>query len=76
MKLLLTGCTGFIGSELIPLLMKEGHNLTVISRQSKEKLKIKANNSNLKIIQMNPADYSDWEGEEIQSSLKSSNGIS
>ena len=39
MKLLLTGCTGFIGRELIPLLIKEGHSLTVISRQSKGKLK-------------------------------------
>ncbi len=64
MKLLLTGCTGFIGSELIPLLMKEGHNLTVISRQSKERLKIKANNSNLKIIQMNPAESSAWKNQE------------
>ena len=39
MKLLLTGCTGFIGRELIPLLIEEGHSLTIISRQSKEKLK-------------------------------------
>ena len=75
MKLLLTGCTGFIGSELIPLLMKEGHNLTVISRQSKERLKIKANNSNLKIIQMNPAESSAWENQEIESCIKSCEGV-
>ena len=75
MKLLLTGCTGFIGSELIPLLIKEGHNLTVISRQSKEKSKIKANNSNLKIIQMNPAESSAWENQEIESCIKSCEGV-
>ena len=75
MKLLLTGCTGFIGRELIPLLVNEGHDLTVISRQSKEKLRIKANNSTLRIIQMNPTESSDWEKEEIRSSLKSCEGI-
>tara|TARA_B100000579_G_scaffold411577_1_gene402505 strand:+ start:546 stop:1475 length:930 start_codon:yes stop_codon:yes gene_type:complete len=75
MKLLLTGCTGFIGRELIPLLIKEGHILTVISRQSKEKLKIKANDTNLRIIQMNPAESSAWEAEGIQSSLKSCEGV-
>jgi len=75
MRLLLTGCTGFIGRELIPLLIKEGHILTVISRQSKEKLKIKANDTNLRIIQMNPAESSAWEAEGIQSSLKSCEGV-
>tara|TARA_B100000579_G_scaffold355730_1_gene311177 strand:- start:127 stop:1056 length:930 start_codon:yes stop_codon:yes gene_type:complete len=75
MKLLLTGCTGFIGRELIPLLIKEGHNLTVISRKAKEKLRIKANDSNLRIIQMNPAKSSEWEGEAIQSSLKGCEGV-
>ena len=68
MKLLLTGCTGFIGRELIPLLLKEGHCLTVISRQSKDKLKMIANDSTLKIIQMNPAESSSWNKKEIQKS--------
>ena len=71
MKLLLTGCTGFIGRELIPLLIKEGHNLTVISRQSKEKLKAIANDQSINFIQMNPAESSSWDKEEIQNSLKS-----
>jgi len=75
MKLFLTGCTGFIGRELIPLLLKEGHSLIVISRQSKDKLKMIDNDSNLRIIQMNPADSSSWENEEIQTSLKSCEGI-
>ena len=75
MKLFLTGCTGFIGRELIPLLIKEGHKLTVISRQSKEKLKIKTSDSNLKIIQMNPAQSSSWENEGVRSSLQSCEGI-
>ena len=75
MKLLLTGCTGLIGRELIPLLIKEGHSLTIISRQSKEKLKKIAINSSIEIIQMNPAKSSSWTNEEIQNSLKNCEGV-
>ena len=75
MKLLLTGCTGFIGRELIPLLIKEGHSLTVISRQSKEKHKTIANYQNINFIQMNPSESSSWDKEEIQNCLKSCEGV-
>ncbi|WP_413679034.1 TIGR01777 family oxidoreductase [Prochlorococcus sp. MIT 0916] len=75
MKLLLTGCTGFIGRELIPLLIKEGHSLTVISRQSKGKLKSIANTPSISLIQMNPAESSSWNQEEIQNSLKNCEGV-
>ncbi|WP_269609405.1 TIGR01777 family oxidoreductase [Prochlorococcus marinus] len=75
MKLLLTGCTGFIGRELIPLLIKEGHSLTIISRQSKGKLKAIANDQNINVITMNPAESSSWNKKEIQESLKSCEGI-
>jgi len=75
MKLLLTGCTGFIGRELIPLLIKEGHSITVISRQSKEKLKAIVNDQSISVIQMNPAEAESWNKEEIQNSLKSCEGV-
>ncbi len=75
MRLFLTGCTGFIGRELIPLLLKEGHSLTVISRKSKEKLKMIANDSNLRFIQINPVDPSSWNNEDIQTSLKNCEGV-
>ena len=75
MKLLLTGCTGFIGRELIPLLIKEGHSLTVISRQSKGKIQTIPNDQNINFIQMNPAESSSWDKEEIQNTLKSCEGV-
>ena len=75
MKLLLTGCTGFIGRELIPLLIQEGHTLTVISRQSKDRLKAIANDQRISFIQMNPAESSSWDKEEIQNSLKICEGV-
>ena len=75
MKLLLTGCTGFIGRELIPLLIKEGHSLTVISRQTKGRLNTIVKDSDIKVIKMNPAESSSWDKEEIQNSLKSCEGV-
>ena len=75
MKLLLTGCTGFIGRELIPLLINEGHSLTLISRQTKGRLNTIFNGSSIKVIQMNPAESSSWDKEEIQNSLKSCEGV-
>ena len=75
MKLLLTGCTGFIGKELIPSLIKEGHSLTVITRKPKQKINIIASNPSLRILQMNPAEASSWKNEEIQESLKSCEGV-
>ena len=33
MRLLLFGCTGFVGRELLPLLLQAGHQLTVVSRR-------------------------------------------
>ncbi len=75
MKLLLTGCTGFIGRELIPLLIREGHSLTVISRKSKGELKAIANNQSINVIQINPAESSSWDEEEVQSCLKSCEGV-
>ena len=33
MRLLLLGCTGFVGRELVPFLLNLGHQLTLVSRQ-------------------------------------------
>tara|TARA_Y100001968_G_scaffold38830_1_gene29631 strand:- start:231 stop:1160 length:930 start_codon:yes stop_codon:yes gene_type:complete len=75
MKLLLIGCTGFIGRELIPTLIKEGHSLTILSRQSKATLNTITNESNIRLIQMNPSESSSWDNEEIQNSLGSCEGV-
>ena len=40
MRLLLLGCTGFIGNELVPALLNEGHNLCIVSRKNIKNLKI------------------------------------
>ncbi|MFL0773339.1 MAG: NAD-dependent epimerase/dehydratase family protein, partial [Prochlorococcus sp.] len=33
MRLLLLGCTGFVGRELVPRLLAAGHQLTLVSRR-------------------------------------------
>lgn len=43
MKLLLIGCTGFVGRELLPLLKAAGHELTIVSRSSAAKGRLQAN---------------------------------
>ena len=43
MKLLLIGCTGFVGRELLPLLKAAGHELTIVSRSSAAKGGLQAN---------------------------------
>ncbi len=35
MNILITGATGFIGAELRPFLLKEGHNLVIVTRKPK-----------------------------------------
>ncbi len=40
MRLLLLGCTGFVGKELAPTLLEEGHELCIISRKNINNLKI------------------------------------
>ena len=40
MRLLLLGCTGFIGKDLFPELIKEGHEIYIISRKPINKLQL------------------------------------
>jgi len=41
MRLLLLGCTGFVGKELVPTLLKENHEISIVSRKNISKLKLK-----------------------------------
>ena len=40
MRILLLGCTGFIGRTLVPKLISEGHELCLVSRKNINQLKI------------------------------------
>ena len=40
MRLLLLGCTGFVGKELVPTLLNENHEIYIVSRKPISKLKV------------------------------------
>ena len=43
MRLLLLGCTGFVGKELVPTLLNENHEIYLVSRKPINKLKLDLN---------------------------------
>tara|TARA_B100000131_G_scaffold283590_1_gene291614 strand:- start:3 stop:956 length:954 start_codon:yes stop_codon:yes gene_type:complete len=75
MKLLLLGCTGFIGKKLIPKLIEANHELTVISRRKFNYSKKIFPNNHINHIRIDPSLPSSWENFDLLSVLKQSEGI-
>ena len=75
MRLLLLGCTGFIGRELIPDLLNDGHHLTVISRKPPKKFLQNLLSDRLVNIQIDPALQSSWEDESLINALSKSEAV-
>ncbi len=74
MRLLLLGCTGFIGSELVPRLLRSGHQITIISRKKQRKSKHYDSNS-INFVKANPANPSCWENSDLLKSLEKAEGV-
>ncbi len=75
MRLLLLGCTGFIGKELVPALLKEGHQLCIVSRKDINNLKINIAIDKFKFLKINLSIKQNWSNENLISNLKDSDGI-
>ena len=75
MRLLLLGCTGFIGRELIPELLAGGHHLTVISRKSPQKLLANQGSKQLIHLKLDPAKQESWQNKELLNALEKSNVV-
>ena len=75
MRLLLLGCTGFIGKELVPALLKEGHQLCIISRKNVNKLKINIPLNKFKFQKIDLSKKTNWNNENLLSNLRESDGI-
>ena len=52
MRLLLLGCTGFVGKELVPTLLDENHEIYIVSRKAISKLKVDLDFNKLKFLQL------------------------
>ena len=75
MRLLLLGCTGFVGKELVPDLLKEGHELCIISRKNINNLKINIPLDKFKFLKIDLSKKQNWSNENLLSNLKDSDGI-
>ena len=75
MRLLLLGCTGFVGKELVPALLKEGHELVIISRKNINNLKINIPLDKFKFLKIDLSKKQNWRNENLLSHLKDSDGI-
>ncbi len=75
MRLLLLGCTGFVGKELVPALLKEGHELCIISRKNINNLRINIPFDNYKFLKIDLSKKQNWSNENLLINLKNSDGI-
>ncbi|MEB3257356.1 MAG: TIGR01777 family oxidoreductase [Cyanobacteriota bacterium] len=73
MRLLLLGCSGFVGRELVPFLLELGHELTLVSRKSHPFPHREGDR--LRCLQLDPADPLSWESAELLEALGSSQGV-
>ena len=76
MRLLMLGCTGFVGRELVPVLLSAGHELTLISRKS-EKLFLQqfTSSKQLSYLQADTTDKKSWQKESILSAISQAEGV-
>ena len=70
MRLLLLGCTGFVGKELVPALIKEGHELTIVSRKYINNLKINIPLDKFKFFKLDLSRKQNWSNENFLTDLK------
>ena len=52
MRLLLLGCTGFVGKELVPTLLNENYEIYIVSRKPISKLKLDLDFNKFKFLQI------------------------
>ena len=74
MRLLLIGCTGFVGRALVPALLERGHTLTVLSRRPAPLPAFKAA-SGLTWLQGDSADAATWKDPALLSALAAAEAV-
>ena len=72
-RLLLLGCSGFVGRELVPFLLELGHELTVVSRQAEPFPALAG--ERLVTLQLDPALASSWQHDGLLQALAAADGV-
>ena len=73
MRLLLLGCSGFVGRELVPFLLELGHSLTLVSRQANPFPQLAS--ARLSCLHLNPADAAAWQHDGLDAALAECDGV-
>ena len=73
MRLLLLGCSGFVGRELVPYLLELGHELTLVSRQSQPFAHLVG--ERLSVLRLDPADPASWNHDGLDVALRQAEGV-
>ena len=75
MRLLLLGCTGFVGRELVPQLLKAGHQISLVSRRLPRGYKSERDEGRINYIQIDPSQSSSWLTEPLINVLADADGV-
>ena len=75
MRLLLLGCTGFVGKELVPTLLNENHEIYIVSRKPINKLKVDLDFNKFKFFQIDLSKEKNWNNENLLNILRDTDGI-
>ena len=75
MRLLLLGCTGFVGKELVPALLKENHELFIVSRKSINNLSLNLDIKKFKFLNINLSIKENWKSENLKNFIAETDGI-
>ena len=73
MRILLVGCSGFVGRALVPLLLQHGHQLTLVSRSPQPLPALQ--HDQLTRLQANPADPASWQQPAVQQALAAAEAV-
>ncbi len=75
MRLLLFGCSGFVGRELVPQLLACGHQLTIVSRKRIGDFPRPPKEGQLFFLQMDPSDPETWQRNSLLKALAEAEGV-
>ena len=75
MRLLLLGCTGFVGRELVPALLEANHQLTLVSRRLARGYEAERADGRLMWLQLDPSKSVSWQTPELVKALSTSDAV-
>ncbi|MEN9539988.1 MAG: hypothetical protein RLZZ459_79 [Cyanobacteriota bacterium] len=73
MRVLLVGCSGFVGRELVPLLLAQGHQLTLVSRSPRPLAALQ--HPQLQRLQADPSQPASWQRPDLAAALAGAEAV-